>query len=241
MKQTYFSNCFCRTIVDLSILMAEEKSHNDEGPPLKKVRYDTEIYIYNKKGKILRINKIPDGNEECSYSWNKYKSEVKKIIIDDKITHIPEKAFKNCYHLLEINVPTQSTVAQNAFTNCFSLDIFKAINEIFGQISINDMNIQHLIESILYCLKYLEEWDKNDIYHDFGVLSPYLKQIYDIKKLKGNFVQLFSRFISLIMPLSYRVKSSDIKLKFNSIYTEINKDSINENAVIPSSIYFIIF
>ena len=101
--------------------------------------------------------------------------------------------------------------------------------------------MQHLIESILYCLKYLEEWDENDIYHDFRVLSLYLKQIYDIKKLKGNFVQLFARFISLTMPLSYRVTSSDIELNFNSIYTEINKDNINENAVIPSSIYFIIF
>ena len=60
-------------------------------------------------------------------------------------------------------------------------------------------------------------------------------------KLKGNFVQLFARFISLAMPLSYRVKSSDIELKFDSIYTEINKDNINKNVVIPSSIYFIIF
>ena len=210
--------------------MAKEMSHND-----------TEIYIYDKEEKILKIHEISDENENCSYPWNKYKSEVKKIIIDDKITHIPKKAFKNCYHLLEIYVPTQCTVAQNAFKNCFSLDIVKAINEIFGQISTNDMNIQHLIENILYCLKHLEKFDKNDIYHDFGELSTYLKQIYDIKKLKGNFVQLFTKFISLIMPLSYRVKSSDIKLNSNSIYTEINKDNINENAVIPSSIYFIIF
>ena len=115
--------------------MAKEISHND-----------TEIYTYDKEEKILRIHKISDENEKCSYPWNKYKSEVKKIIIDDKITHIPEMAFTNCYHLLEINVPTQCIVAQNAFTNCFSLDIVKAINEIFGQISINDMNIQHLIE-----------------------------------------------------------------------------------------------
>ena len=210
--------------------MAKEMSHNDN-----------EIYIYDKEEKVLRIHKITDGNENCSYPWNEYKSKVKKIIIDDKITHIPEKAFTNCYHLLEIYAPTQCIVAQNAFTNCFSLDIVKAINEIFGQISINDMNIQHLIENILYCLKYLEECDENGIYHDFGEFSTYLKQIYDIMKLKGNFVQLFARFISLIMPLSYRVKSSDIELNFNSIYTEINKYNINKNAVIPSSIYFIIF
>ena len=210
--------------------MAKEISYND-----------TEIYTYDKEEKILRIYKISDENEKCTYPWNKYKSEVKKIIIDDTITHIPEKAFTNCYNLLEINVPTQCTVAQNAFTNCFSLDIVKALNEIFGQISIDDMNIQHLIENILYCLKHLEDYDENDNYHDLGELSPYLKQIYDIKKLKGNFVQLFAKFISLIMPLSYRVKRSDIELNFNSIYTEINKDSINENAVIPSSIYFIIF
>ena len=209
--------------------MAKEISYNDN-----------EIYIYDKEEKILKIHEISDGNEKCSYPWNEYRSEVKKIIIDDKIIHIPENSFMNCYYLLEINVPTQCTVAQNAFKNCFSLDIVKAINEIFGRISINDMNIQHLIENILYCLKYLEEWD-NGIYHDFGELSPYLKQIYDIMKLKGNFVQLFTKFISLIMPLSYRVKSSDIKLNFNSIYTEINKFNINENAVIPSSIYFIIF
>ena len=182
----------------------------------------------------MRIHEIPDGNENCSYPWNKYKSEVKKIIIDDTITHIPEKAFTNCYHLLEINVPTQCIVAQNAFKNCFSLDIVKAINEIFGRISINDMNIQHLIENIFYCLQYLES-------RDFGELSPYLKQIYDIMKLKGNFVQLFTKFINLIMPLSYLVKSSDIKLNFNSICTEINKDNINKNVVIPSSIYYIIF
>ena len=139
--------------------MAKEMSNNDGGPPLKKVRYDTEIYTYDKEEKILKIHEISDGNEKCSYPWNKYKSEVKKIIIDDTITHIPEKSFTNCYNLLEINVPTQCTVAQNAFTNCFSLDIVKAINEIFGQISINDMNIQHLIENILYCLKYLESRD----------------------------------------------------------------------------------
>ena len=210
--------------------MAKEMSHND-----------TEIYTYDKEEKILRIHEIPDGNENCSYPWNKYKSEVKKIIIDDTITHIPEKAFTNCYHLLEINVPTHCTVTQNAFTNCFSLDIVKAINEIFGQISIDDMNIQHLIENILYCLKHLEDYDENGIYHGLGELSTYLKHIYDIKKLKGNFVQLFTKFISLIMPLSYRVTSSDIELNSNSIYTEINKDNINENAVIPSSIYFIIF
>ena len=132
-------------------------------------------------------------------------------------------------------------IVQNTFKNCFSLDIVKAINEIFGQISINDKNMQHLIEIILHCLKYLEDYDDYYIYHGLGELSTYLKQIYDIMELKGNFVQLFTKFISLIMPLSYRVKSSDIELNFNSIYTEINKDNINENAVIPSSIYFIIF
>ena len=129
---------------------------------------------------------------------------------------------------------------KNSFDNCFSLDIVRAMNEIFGPVSINDMNTQKLIENVLYCLKFLEEWN-NGIYHDLGKLSPYLKQIYDIMKLRGNFVQLFVRFISLIMPLSYRVKSSVIELNSNSIFTEINKNNINENVVIPSSIYFNIF
>ncbi len=202
---------------------------------------DTEIYTYDKEEKLLRIHKIPDENEKCTYPWDKYKREVKKIIIDDTITQIPEKAFANCYHLLEINLPTQCTVAQNALTNCFSLDVVNATKEIFGPICVNDMNIQQLIENVLYCLHYLEEWDENDIYHDLGKLSTYLKQIYDIMKLRGNFVQLFVRFISLIMPLSYRVKSSVIELNSNSIYTEINKNNINENVVIPSSIFFNIF
>ena len=82
---------------------------------------------------IAIIGPLLTPNEKCTYPWNKCKSEVKKIIIDETITHIPEKAFTNCYHLLEINVPTQCIVAQKAFTNCFSLDIVKAINDIFIQ------------------------------------------------------------------------------------------------------------
>ena len=73
--------------------------------------HSNEKYTYDKEEKILRIHEISDGNEKCSYPWNKYKSEVKKIIIDETITNIPEMAFTNCYHLLEINVPTQCIVA----------------------------------------------------------------------------------------------------------------------------------
>ena len=111
-EQTNFSIIFVRKILDLRIKMAKGISHND-----------TEIYTYDKEEKILKIHKISDGNENCSYPWNKYKSEVKKIIIDDKITNIPEKAFTNCYHLLEINVPTQCIVAQNALQIVFLLTL----------------------------------------------------------------------------------------------------------------------
>ena len=81
-------------MLDLRIKMAKEISHND-----------TEIYTYDKEEKILRIHKISDGNEKCSYPWNEYRREVKKIIIDDKITHILEKELsknknRNVYYFL---------------------------------------------------------------------------------------------------------------------------------------------
>ena len=55
LKQTNIRFLF---LLDLGIIMAKEMSNNDGGPPLKKVRYDTEIYTYDKEEKILRIHKI---------------------------------------------------------------------------------------------------------------------------------------------------------------------------------------
>ena len=110
-KQNYLKQTNIDFLLDLRIIMAKEISHND-----------TEIYIYDKEEKILRIHKIFDENEKCSYPWNKYKSEVKKIIIDDTITHIPEMAFTNCYHLLEINLPTQ--ILKTIFETNIFLELF---------------------------------------------------------------------------------------------------------------------
>ncbi len=181
---------------------------------------------------------------------------MKKIIINEKITKIPKRAFTdcpflttielpktinsieseafaNCYHLIEIDTPENCTIDTNAFKNCFALDVVKVLSKLFGSINVNDINIQQQIENIMNSLK---NFNENLI--DFSKLLTNLKQLYNLINPKIDFVQIVKRFISLIMSLSYRIK--DLDLQFNSFNKEINEDDLNDISI-PSSFHFIYF
>ena len=114
------------------------------------------------------------------------------------------------------------TIAPNAFQNCFTLDVIKVLNKLFGSINVNDRNIQHQIENIMSSLKRIE-------YDDYSELFMNMKQLCNLLKSKENFVQLVKRFISLSMPLSYKIK--DLDLQFNSFNRVINKDNVNTTSI----------
>ena len=92
------------------------------------------------------------------------------------------------------------TIAPNAFKNCFTLDALKVLNKLFDSINVNDRNIQHQIENILSSLKRIEYND------DYSKVFMNMKQFYNLLKSKEDFVQLVKRFISLSMPLYYKIK-----------------------------------
>ena len=114
------------------------------------------------------------------------------------------------------------TIAPNAFKNCFTLDVLKVLNKLFGFINVNDRNIQYQIENIMYSLKRIK-------YGNFSELFMNIKQFYNLLKSKENFVQLVKRFISLIMPLYYKIKKLDFQ--FNSFNRVINKDNVNTTSI----------
>ena len=188
----------------------ELQNDNDSVPSPKRVRYE----------KIITKNENNDEKVKCSYPWDKCKGKVRKIIINEKITQIPKRAFTNCpklttvelpetiasieddaftncYHLIDINIPMNCTIAPNAFKNCFTLDVIKVLNKLFCSINVNDRNIQHQIANIMSSLKRIE-------YDGYSEVFMNMKQLCNLLKSKENFVQLVKRFISLIMPLSYR-------------------------------------
>lgn len=54
--------------------------------------------------------------------WSKYSSQIKKIIINDGITSISPRAFKDFKNLNSISIPTSVTkIYESAFENCSSL------------------------------------------------------------------------------------------------------------------------
>ena len=227
-----------------------------------KTMVNTIIYEYKSNKKLLIINKIQCINKQKKYEypWQKYSKDVIKITLADNITHIPQnafanfsnltsvdlpnsvtsiedKAFANCYHLLEITIPDNCNVAPNAFQNCFLLELVNYLKGIFGFINTSDKIIRLLIENIGYHLKYLDAYDKTGKYHRIEDIFASFKQIYDRMKLRGNFVLLMKRFVSLVVPVSYRLESSNVEWNFNSIYKEINKNNIEGRITTIQSIF----
>ena len=152
---------------------------------------DIPIYLYDENESILTINENVDEcnneNDKCSYPWDKCKGNVKKIIINEKITQIPKRAFTNCpnltsvelpetiasiedeaftncYYLIDINIPINCTIAPNAFKNCFTLDVLKVLNKLFCSINVSDRNIQHQIENIMSSLKRIRYDDYSEVF-----------------------------------------------------------------------------
>ena len=173
---------------------------------------------------------------------------LKKIILSSKITHIhkgvfadchnlasvelpnslisiEDEAFKNCYSLIDITIPEHCSVTANAFTNCFTLDVKKIIEEVFGPLNIkDDNNIRQLIANVIYLMNSYRNEQLLD-------LIPCMKQIYDILKPKEDFGQLLKLFLPLIIPLKSKIRCLKYDFQFNKLYKEITNENINEKLV----------
>ena len=204
-------------------------------------------YSYDKKSGTLTVDKLLNGkrNEKgkLEFPWDKYKNEVKKIIINHPITEIPEsafadcwnltsiempksvtsienKAFMNCYHLYDINIPETCTVATNAFSNCFTLDLIKVI-EVFCPLNSKDNNIQLHIANILYFLN-------SNRFEYLPEIFLCIKQIYSIMNIKEDFVILLKRFLHVLFSFKKDCESAKTKFQFIQLYKEINTTNIYE-------------
>ena len=69
---------------------------------------------------------------------------------------------------------------------------------------------------------------------DYSELFMNMKQFCNLLKSKENFFQLVKRFISLSMPLYYKIKK--LKLQFNSFNRVINKNNVNSTSI--SSLFY---
>ncbi len=112
------------------------------------------------------------------------------------------------------------------------------MKELFGFINTSDKIIRLLIENIGYHLKYFDVYDnKTGKYHRIDDISTSFKQIYDRMKVRGNLVQLMKRFVSLTMPMSYKIKRYNVPWNFNLIYKVINKNNIEKKITTIQSIF----
>ena len=59
--------------------------------------------------------------EEPINPWASKRDRIKKIVIEDGVTHIGEYAFSGCKNLTYVTIPNSVTTMEGAFTNCTAL------------------------------------------------------------------------------------------------------------------------
>ena len=113
MKQIYIL-----LIALLMGLSANAEESGTCGPNLKWHLTDDGVLTISGKGKMNDYMNVYPGNNRAPW----YKSDIKRIIIDDGVTTIGWSAFSDCRSLTSVTIPNSvTTIGNNAFNGCSSL------------------------------------------------------------------------------------------------------------------------
>lgn len=97
---------------------------------------------------VLRINGVgalPNYTSDAMAPWSIYKSQIKKVILQEGITSIGDYAFYNCDNLTEGSLPsTLANIGQYAFSKCAieSIDVPENVSSIGEHAFYNCKNLQ---------------------------------------------------------------------------------------------------
>ena len=99
-------------------LSANAEESGTCGPKLKWHLTDDGVLTISGKGKMNDYMNVYPGNNRAPW----YKSDIKRIIIDDGVTTIGWSAFSDCRSLTSVTIPNSVTeIGYNAFEYCRSL------------------------------------------------------------------------------------------------------------------------
>lgn len=96
-------------------LSANAEESGTCGPKLKWHLTDDGVLTISGKGKMNDYMNVYPGNNRAPW----YKSDIKRIIIDDGVTTIGWSAFSDCRSLTSVTIPNSVTeIGYNAFEQC---------------------------------------------------------------------------------------------------------------------------
>ena len=183
--------------------------------PWNDLRHKIKTVIFNKKVAVIPSHAF----EDCD--------NLTEVIMTPAIAQIEEKAFARCYQLLNVNIPQHCIVANDAFLDCFTLNIAEVLKSFIPYFDFTKHS--ELITHIFNLLIKSKHSSKKVLpFEIIFALKHYLQN--DLK----DFSLIASKFLSYIYSLYKNIRIVDTYSIDNKNYwtrIEIDQKNIRTDSI----------
>lgn len=96
-----------------------------------KLNFETGTFKLYGSGNMYDYNSLDNGSDS---PWNKYHTDIRKLVVDKEVKSIGDNAFRGCENLSEVELPAGITsIGDNSFNGCSSNAIFNVIKDSYAE------------------------------------------------------------------------------------------------------------